>query len=305
MQQYHDLLRQILSGGDERPDRTNTGTIGLFARQLRFDLEYGFPLMTTKKMALLSIIYELLWLLRGDRNIKYLVDHGVNIWNEWPFKYYLQSLGLPVPANGSEEWKSGIAEFARRIKTDDDFAAEYGDLGPVYGHQWRHWPDGKGGEIDQIQRAIDTLRNNPTSRRILVSAWNVADIDEMAISGLPPCHLLFQFDVRNGKLNCALTQRSADMFLGVPFNIASYALLVMMMAQVTGLKPGELVINLGDAHVYLNHLDQVHEQLSRTPKQLPTMQLNPDVKDIFEFTYEDIILEGYDPDGAIRAPIAV
>ena len=264
MQAYLDLLRHIKTHGTIKGDRTGTGTISTFGYQMRFDLSQGFPLLTTKKLHLRSIIYELLWFLRGETNIQYLHDHTVTIWDEW------------ADANG--------------------------ELGPIYGYQWRSWPTPDGGHIDQITQLIDQIRNNPNSRRLIVSAWNVAEIDKMA---LPPCHSLFQFYVANGKLSCQLYQRSADVFLGVPFNIASYALLTMMIAQVTGLTPGDFVHTLGDAHIYLNHQEQVEEQLSRTPRPLPTMKLNPEVKSIFDFQYEDFTLEGYDPYPTIQAPIAV
>lgn len=264
MQAYLDLLRHIKTHGTIKGDRTGTGTISTFGYQMRFDLSQGFPLLTTKKLHLRSIIYELLWFLRGETNIQYLHDHKVTIWDEW------------ADANG--------------------------ELGPIYGYQWRSWPTPNGGHIDQITQLIDQIRNNPNSRRLIVSAWNVAEIDKMA---LPPCHSLFQFYVADGKLSCQLYQRSADVFLGVPFNIASYALLTMMIAQVTGLTPGDFVHTLGDAHIYLNHQEQVEEQLSRTPRPLPTMKLNPEVKSIFDFQYEDFTLEGYDPYPTIKAPIAV
>ena len=264
MQAYLDLLRHIKTHGTIIGDRTGTGTISTFGYQMRFDLNQGFPLLTTKKLHLRSIIYELLWFLRGETNIQYLHDHKVTIWDEW------------ADANG--------------------------ELGPIYGYQWRSWPTPDGGHIDQITQLIDQIRNNPNSRRLIVSAWNVAEIDKMA---LPPCHSLFQFYVADGKLSCQLYQRSADVFLGVPFNIASYALLTMMIAQVTGLTPGDFVHTLGDAHIYLNHQEQVEEQLSRTPRPLPTMKLNPEVKSIFDFQYEDFTLEGYDPYPTIKAPIAV
>lgn len=265
MQAYLDLLRHVRDHGIRKSDRTGTGTISLFGYQMRFDLRQGFPCLTTKRLHLRSIIHELLWFLSGDTNIKYLNDNGVTIWDEW---------ADPVT----------------------------GDLGHVYGYQWRSWPSPNGGHIDQIAQLVDSLKNNPDSRRHIVSAWNVADIPNMA---LPPCHALFQFYVADGKLSCQLYQRSADLFLGVPFNIASYALLTMMMAQVVGLQPGEFIHTLGDTHIYLNHLEQVETQLARTPRPLPTMYLNPEVKDIFSFRYEDFTLEGYDPWPGIKAPISV
>jgi thymidylate synthase len=305
MKQYLDLLRDIKENGVKKSDRTGTGTISLFGRQMRFDLSEGFPAVTTKKLYMRSIIHELLWFLAGDSNIKYLVDNDVHIWDEWPYRAYLQSQGKPVPDSSSKEWLDGIKGFTQKIKEDDAFAQKYGELGPVYGYQWRHWPTPDGKEIDQIQQVVDTIKKNPDSRRIIVSAWNVADIEEMAKAGLPPCHTLFQFYVSEGKLSCQLYQRSADTFLGVPFNIASYALLTMMIAQVTGLKPGDFVHTFGDAHIYLNHLDQVEEQLSREPRPLPTMKINPKVKSIFDFTFADFELVNYDPHPAIKAPIAV
>ncbi len=264
MKQYLDLLKKTMTDGVIKSDRTGTGTKSIFGYQMRFDLNEGFPVLTTKKLHLRSIIHELLWFLKGDTNIKYLHDNKVSIWDEW--------------------------------------ADENGDLGHVYGYQWRSWPTPDGCHIDQIANVVNSLKNNPDSRRHIVSAWNVAEIDDMA---LPPCHALFQFYVAGGRLSCQLYQRSADIFLGVPFNIASYALLTMMMAQVTGLELGEFVHTLGDAHIYLNHFDQVHEQLLRTPRKLPVMEINPDVKDIFGFRYEDFNLVGYDPWPSIKAPIAV
>ena len=264
MKQYLDLLDRILTEGHKKTDRTGTGTLSVFGNQMRFNLEDGFPLLTTKKLHLKSIIYELLWFLRGDTNVRWLQEHGVRIWNEW--------------------------------------ADENGDLGPIYGSQWRAWRDYNGGCIDQLSEAIETIKHNPDSRRIIVSAWNVAAIPEMK---LPPCHAFYQFYVADGRLSCQLYQRSADTFLGVPFNIASYALLTMMMAQVCGLQPGEFIHTTGDTHIYLNHFEQVKEQLSRTPRQLPRMKLNPEVKSLFDFKYEDFTLEGYDPYPAIKAPVAV
>jgi thymidylate synthase len=264
MQQYQDLLRLILEKGTEKGDRTGTGTLSVFGHQMRFDLSEGFPAVTTKKLHLRSIIHELLWFLRGDTNIKYLQENGVSIWDEW--------------------------------------ADQNGELGPVYGSQWRAWPTADGRKIDQISQLVEGLKKNPNSRRHLVSAWNPGEIDKMA---LPPCHAFFQFYVADGKLSCQLYQRSADVFLGVPFNIASYGLLTMMLAQVLGLKPGDFVHTLGDAHLYLNHLEQAKLQLTREPRKLPTMKINPEVKDIFSFQYSDFTLEGYDPHPAIKAPIAV
>jgi thymidylate synthase len=305
MKQYLDLLRDIKENGSKKTDRTGTGTISVFGRQVRYDLSKGFPAVTTKKLYLRAIIHELLWFLKGETNIKYLVDNDVHIWDEWPYRAYLKSQGKPVPDSNSEEWKTGIKEFTERIKTDDAFAKEHGNLGPVYGYQWRSWPTPDGKHIDQISQVIETLKTNPDSRRIIVSGWNVAFIDEMAKAGIPPCHTLFQFYVVDGKLSCQLYQRSADTFLGVPFNIASYALLTMMIAQVTGLEPGEFIHTFGDAHIYLNHLEQVDLQLSREPKPLPTMKINPDVKSLFDFKFEDFELVGYESHPPIKAPIAV
>lgn len=264
MKQYLELLDRILTEGVKKEDRTGTGTVSIFGNQMRFNLEEGFPLLTTKKLHLKSIIYELLWFLRGDTNIKYLKEHGVSIWDEW--------------------------------------ADENGELGPVYGHQWRSWPDENGGTIDQIENVVNMIKNNPDSRRMIVSAWNVAEVERMA---LPPCHTMFQFYVANGRLSLQLYQRSADTFLGVPFNIASYALLLLMMAQVTGLKAGDFIHTTGDTHLYLNHIEQARLQLTRTPRPLPRMVINPDVKDIFDFRYEDFQLEGYDPWPHIKAAVSV
>ena len=264
MRQYHELMERILADGVEKRDRTGTGTLSVFGHQMRFDLAQGFPLTTTKKLHLKSIIYELLWFLAGDTNIKFLNDHGVTIWNEW--------------------------------------ADENGDLGPVYGSQWRSWPLPGGGTIDQIANVLEAIRRNPDSRRLIVTAWNPAEVERMA---LPPCHCLFQFYVAQGRLSCQLYQRSADVFIGVPFNIASYALLTIMVAQVTGLNPGEFVHTLGDAHLYVNHLEQARLQLAREPRPLPTMRLTPAVTDLFAFRYEDFELQGYDPHPNIKAKVAV
>jgi thymidylate synthase len=305
MRQYLELVRDIKENGVKKSDRTGVGTMSVFGRQLRFDLSEGFPAVTTKKLFMRGIIHELIWFLQGSSNIKYLVDNDVHIWDEWPYKHYLVEQGKKVPGTDSKEWKSGIKEFTEKIKTDNMFAKKWGELGPVYGYQWRNWPTPDGRHIDQIKNVIDTIKNNPDSRRMIVSAWNVADINEMAKAGLPPCHLLFQFYVAGGKLSCQMYQRSADTFLGVPFNIASYSLLTMMVAQVTGLQPGDFVHTFGDTHLYLNHKEQVDLQLSRKPKTLPKMKINPKVKDISAFKFEDFELIGYDPDPAIWAPIAV
>lgn len=264
MKQYLDLLNRIMTEGVEKTDRTGTGTKSIFGHQMRFNLEDGFPLLTTKKLHLKSIIYELLWFLNGDTNVHYLQEHGVRIWNEW--------------------------------------ADENGELGPVYGHQWRSWPDYQGGTIDQIQNVLNLIKNSPDSRRMIVSAWNVAEVEKMA---LPPCHTMFQFYVADGRLSLQLYQRSADTFLGVPFNIASYALLLMMMAQTTGLKAGDFIHTTGDTHLYKNHFEQARLQLTRTPRKLPKMVINPDVKDLFSFKYEDFQLEGYDPYPHIAATVSV
>ncbi len=305
MKQYHALLKYIRDHGVTKTDRTGTGTKSVFGYQMRFDLAEGFPLVTTKKVPIRLIATELLWFLAGDTNIKYLVDNDNHIWDEWPYKAYLKKIGQDIPKTSSEEWTNGIKEFGLRIKDDTTFAKEHGELGPVYGKQWRSWEAPNGKTIDQITQVIEQIKKSPDSRRLIVSAWNVAEIEEMAKSGLPPCHCLFQFYVADGKLSCQLYQRSCDTFLGVPFNIASYALLTMMIAQVCDLKVGEFVWTGGDVHLYLNHLEQVDIQLSREPRALPTMVINPEIKNIFDFKIEDLTLEGYDPHPGIKAPIAV
>ena len=309
MKQYLQLLKTILDTGTDKTDRTGIGTRSIFGHQMRFHLDDGFPLMTTKKVNIKSIIYELLWFLKGDTNIKYLVDNGVHIWDEWPFQGWLKSEGLEAKfPMYSESWKEKKKEFIDRIKNDARFANDWGDLGPVYGKQWIRWESPDGTKINQIAEAQETLRNKPDSRRILVSGWNVADLQsniKSKIAAPPPCHTVFQFNVAEDKLSCQLYQRSADVFLGVPFNIASYALLTLMMANVTGKKPGDFIHTFGDVHIYNNHFEQVKEQLSRIPKPLSTIRINPNVKDIFSYTFEDFDLVGYDPDPAIKAPVAV
>lgn len=305
--EYLKLLEHIMEHGATKTDRTGTGTKSVFGYQMRFDLSQGFPLLTTKKVPIKSIIHELLWFMRGDTNLKYLADNNVHIWDEWPYKAYLQRNNLPIPEINGEEWKSGMAEFVEKIKTDENFAKEYGNLGPIYGYQWRNWPTPSGGHVDQLKQVIETLKKSPDSRRIIVSAWNVADIEEMAKAGLPPCHCLFQFYVADGKLSCQLYQRSCDTFLGVPFNIASYALLTMIIAQITGLQAGEFVWTGGDTHLYLNHLEQVKTQLARAGdiRPMPKMKINPEKKNLEDFTIDDFELTDYNPHEGIKAPIAV
>lgn len=298
MRQYLDLLHHILDKGTKKEDRTGTGTISVFGYQMRFDLAKGFPLLTTKKVYMRAITHELIWFLKGDTNIRYLVDNNVRIWNEWPFQKYLKANNLEEKyPKYSDAWHEQLQKFVDTVKEDDAFAQQWGDLGPVYGKQWRDF-----GGVDQIKELIEQIKQNPNSRRMIVCAWNPPLVKDMA---LPPCHCLFQFYVSDNKLSCQLYQRSCDVFLGVPFNIASYALFTLMIAHVTGLEPGEFVWTGGDTHLYLNHLDQVKEQLSRSTKPLPRIILNPDVKDIFDFKFEDIELVDYDPHPPIKAPVAV
>jgi thymidylate synthase len=301
MQQYLDLVRHIRDHGVKKEDRTGTGTVSIFGHQMRFDLAHGFPLVTSKKVHLKSILHELLWFIRGDTNIRYLVENGVGIWNDWPYQNWLRETGQDTSLEMySPGWRAVMKEFIEKIKTDRDFAAEYGDLGPVYGKQWRNF-----GGVDQLTQLIEDIKSNPDSRRLIVSAWNPQDIPVMVKSGLPPCHSLFQFYVVDGKLSCQLYQRSADVFLGVPFNIASYAILTMMIAQVSGLGLGDFVHTFGDAHLYLNHMDQVEEQLSRSTFDLPTMKINPQVTSLFDFVFDDFELQNYQSHGPIAAPVAV
>ena len=298
MKQYLDLLQKIMDQGVDKGDRTGTGTRSIFGYQMRFDLSKGFPLLTTKKMHLKSIIHELIWFINGDTSLRYLIANKVRIWNEWPFQKYLNENGLEDKyPKYSEEWKKQMQIFLNKVMEDDDFAKKWGHIGPGYGKQWRDFNG-----VDQLSRAIDKIKNNPNDRRIIVSAWNPAEIDKTA---LPPCHMFYQFYVAKGKLSCQMYQRSCDTFLGVPFNIASYSLLTIMIAQVTGLKPGEFIHVLGDTHIYSNHFNQAKEQLSRTPKILPIMKINPKIKNIEDFKYEDFELINYESYPSIKAPIAV
>jgi thymidylate synthase len=292
MKAYHELIERVLAEGVKKEDRTGTGTLSVFGHQMRFNLQEGFPMMTTKKLHLKSILHELIWFIRGETNIRYLCQHGVRIWDDWPYAKYKASADF----QGED-----IRAFAARVAEDAAFAAQWGELGPVYGHQWRSWP-GPNGAVDQLKQVLEDLRKNPDSRRHIVSAWNPGYIDQMA---LPPCHAFFQFYVADGKLSCQLYQRSADIFLGVPFNIASYALLVHFMARDLGLEVGDFVHTLGDAHIYSNHLDQVKLQISREPRALPSLWLNPEVTSLFDFTYDDVRLDGYDPHPHIAGAVAV
>ena len=301
MKQYLDLMRHIRDTGVKKEDRTGTGTLSVFGYQMRFDLAEGFPLVTSKKVHLKSILHELLWFIRGDTNIRYLVENGVGIWNDWPYQNWLRETGQDKHlVKYSSEWRAVMAEFTQQIIADQDFADKYGDLGPVYGKQWRNF-----GGVDQLSQLMSDLQSNPDSRRLIVSAWNPQDIPVMIKSGLPPCHSLFQFYVVEGRLSCQLYQRSADVFLGVPFNIASYAALTMMIAQVAGLKLGDFVHTFGDAHLYSNHMNQVDEMLSRSTFDLPTLQINPQVQSLFDFVYDDFELQNYNPHPRISAPVAV
>ena len=301
MKQYLDLVRHIRDHGTIKEDRTGTGTVSIFGYQMRFNLADGFPLVTTKRVHLKSILHELLWFIKGDTNIKYLVQNGVGIWNDWPYQNWLRETGQAQNLQMySSEWRLVMKEFIERIKSDDTFARQYGDLGPVYGKQWRNF-----GGVDQLANLINDIKTNPDSRRLIVSAWNPQDIPVMIKSGLPPCHSLFQFYVVEGRLSCQLYQRSADVFLGVPFNIASYAILTIMIAQVTGLRPGDFIHTFGDAHLYLNHMDQVEEQLSRAEFDLPELKVNPSITSLFDFVFEDFELQNYMSHEPISAPVAV
>lgn len=301
MTAYLNLLKELLEHGHPKSDRTGIGTRSKFGHQLRFDLSAGFPLLTTKAVHFPSIVHELLWFIQGDTNIAYLVRNKVNIWNEWPFQHYLKTTGQEAAfPKYSDEWKEALKTFIQQIKEDDAFATEWGDLGPVYGRQWRNFAG-----VDQLKEVIEGIKETPDSRRHIVTAWNPKDIPEMVQAGLPPCHTLFQFYVLDGRLSCQLYQRSADLFLGVPFNIASYALLTHLVAHVCMLKVGDFVHTFGDVHLYNNHVEAANTQLTRSPRPLPTLRLNNDKRNIFEFTYNDIELVNYDPHPRIRAAVAV
>ena len=304
---YLDLLEHIIKNGATKTDRTGTGTKSVFGYQMRFNLADGFPLLTTKKVPIKSLTHELLWFMRGDTNLKYLADNNVHLWDEWPYKAYLIRNKINVPKTDSPEWNTGIKEYVEKIKTDEKFAKEYGNLGPIYGYQWRSWPASNGKHIDQLANVIEAIKKTPDSRRLIVSAWNVADIDEMAKAGLPPCHSFFQFYVVNNQLSCQLYQRSCDTFLGIPLNIASYSLLTMIIAQICGLEVGEFVWTGGDVHLYSNHMEQAKLQLSRRDdiRPLPKMKINPKKMKLEDFTIDDFELIDYNPHEVIRAPIAV
>jgi thymidylate synthase len=306
MKQYQEMLRDIMAKGKiKRNDRTGTGMKQLIGYTCRYDLSEGFPLVTTKKTPFRIIAEELLWFIRGETNIRPLLEKNVHIWSEWPFKAWVKATDQTLPTQGTEEWTSMINDFEKKVLESTEFAERYGDLGPVYGKQWREWETPEGELIDQIDKVVEGIKRDPGSQRHIVSAWNVADIDEMVKSGLPPCHTMFQFLVEEGKLYCILYQRSADTFLGVPFNIASYSLLTLMIAQICGLEPGEFIHFTASTHIYLNHFDEVEILLSREPKPLPTLKINPDVKGIFDFKIEDFTLEGYESWATIKAQIAV
>lgn len=309
MKQYLILLDHILGKGDKKANRTGIGTTSIFGYQMRFDLSEGFPLLTTKKISFKFIAYELLWFLRGDTNIKFLVDNNVSIWNEWAYQFFLEENNLVEKyPRYSSVWKEELKNFINSIKMDEEFAKKWGELGPIYGKQWVRWEDKFGEEINQVQNLIDLIKTDPTSRRLIINGWNVGEIQELIKNhhhAPPPCHTLFQFMVIDNKLSCQLYQRSADVFLGVPFNIASYALLTTMVAQVCNLVPGEFIHTFGDVHIYDNHLEQVKLQLSRTPKDLPKLKLNPKITSIFDFKYEDFELIGYDPHPTIKGDVAV
>ena len=302
MRPYLDLLQHVLDCGLRKEDRTGTGTLSVFGYQMRFDLQEGFPLATTKRVWFRGLAREMLWFLAGSTNIKPLVDHGISIWTDWPLKDYLKAIDHPIPSSDSEEWTVLKKDFEARIRNDDAFAAQYGELGPVYGKQWVNWKAPDGGRVDQIARVIETIKTKPDSRRHIVNAWNAAEIDQMA---LPPCHVFFQFYVGDGRLSCQLYVRSNDLFLGAPFNIAQYALLTHMMAQQCGLDVGELVYVIGDCHIYSNHLEQVTEQLSREPYPLPTLRIKRKPPSIFDYEYEDFEVVNYQYHPAIKAPVAV
>jgi thymidylate synthase len=303
--QYLELLRLLVEKGNKKSDRTGTGTRSIFGHQMRFDLSGAFPMLTTKRVPWKTLVHELLWFIAGDTKLRTLALNKVSIWDEWPYKAYLKRNGLPIPRTDSKEWADGLAAFIARVVADEEFADEFGDLGPVYGYQWRNWPAPNGKRIDQLSQIIQQIRSNPDSRRMIVSAWNVADIEEMAKAGLPPCHCLFQFYVADGKLSCQLYQRSCDTFLGVPLNIASYALLTSMIALVCDLQAGEFVWTGGDVHLYENHMAQAKEQLLRDPRPSPTLAFKRRPASLFDFKLEDIELIDYDPHPSIKAPIAV